>query len=307
MLGQIVEINSTGKHLSKHRGHLQVSENSIVLGTVSFDTVLGIIVTGHGCTHSSNLIVECANRGIPFVVCGNNYSPVAYMLPVDGHHQQSMRMRQQLSASPVLKKQLWKSVVQAKISNQAWALKMCKRDGHLVLEDFSAQVKTGDKNNMEAQAAARYWRYLMGEDFRRDTSDGGVNAMLNYGYAIIRSMVARAVCGAGLHPTLGIHHIGGANPMCLVDDLMEPFRPIVDCVVYNLSQQGNSQITTEVKKVLSNLTVLDMTTSKGVSPLFKVCSNYTVEVAKLYGGDGRCDLFPLEMPTIDSLEKIHKL
>ena len=305
MLGQIIEINSNGKHLSKHRGHLQVSENGVVLGTVSFDTVLGIVITGHGCTHSSNLIAECANRGIPFVICGNNYNPVAYMMPVDGHHQQSMRMRHQLSASSVLKKQLWKSVVQSKITNQARALEMCKRDGYLVLQDFAIKVKTGDKNNMEAQSAARYWRYLMGDNFRRDSSAGGVNAMLNYGYAIIRSMVARAVCGAGLHPTLGIHHIGGGNPMCLVDDLMEPFRPIVDCVVYSLWQQGNSEINTEVKKVLSNLTVLDMPSNKGVSPLFKVCSNYAVAVAKLYGGDGGDSLFFPEMPTLDSLQKIY--
>lgn len=296
MLGQIIEIATPKCHVAKDRGFLTVSHQGDIKGKVPLDDILGIMVTGHGCTHSSNLITACSERGIAFVICGSNFTPSAYMLPTNGNTYQSERFRQQIAMKETAKNQLWKQVVRAKINSQAWALETIGQiDGANVLRDYSRRVKSGDTSNVEGTTSARYWRYMMGNDFRRDQSAMGGNSLLNYGYAVVRSTVARAVCATGLHPTIGIHHKNRTNPMCLVDDLMEPFRPIVDITVHHLQERGYDQIDATTKSVLSNITALDMPSDKGVAPLFKVVTTYTKNLVHVMAGDCKT-LTPPIMP-----------
>ena len=298
MIGQILEISTPNKHLSKHRGFLQISEDKAVLAQIPLDTILGIVVSGFGCTHSTNLIQACVDNKIFFVICGKNYTPTAYILPVSGHHAQSERFRTQVATKETTKNNLWKHIVQHKIYSQVWALQICDKPGDIILKYYIKQVKSGDKTNAEGTVASLYWKMLMGDDFRRDTNISGINSLLNYGYTILRSLTARAVCGAGLHPTIGLHHKNKKNAMCLVDDIMEPFRPLVDVVVYMLWQQNHTEITTYTKQVLSNIVALDMPTEKGTTPIFTVIAQYTKHIydtmdLTLQSGGGQVLIKPL--------------
>jgi CRISPR-associated protein Cas1 len=176
-------------------------------------------------------------------------------------------MRMQVDAALPLKKRLWQQIVSAKILMQAAILdSMAQPSGALLA--MAKSVRSGDSENMEAQAARRYWPLLMGADFRCDHDQPGTNALLNYGYTILRAATARAVLGAGFHPSLGLHHHNRGNPMCLVDDLMEPFRPLVDLLVLRLSHENAiPTLDKDSKRALVAITAFDLTTSAGVTPL----------------------------------------
>jgi CRISPR-associated protein Cas1 len=169
------------------------------------------------------------------------------------HYKQAGNLQAQLSSTLPLAKQLWKQLVQAKIMGQHQVLDATGNFLGNALAEMAGRVKSGDPENMEAQAARRYWPLLMGNDFTRNPDTGGANSLLNYGYAILRATVARAVISVGLHPSLGVHHQNRLNAFCLVDDLMEPYRPTVDYCVFHLLREGKSDITSETKKALANL------------------------------------------------------
>ncbi|MGB6087498.1 type II CRISPR-associated endonuclease Cas1, partial [Parvibaculum sp.] len=249
MIGRVVEIAADDRHLAVSRGFLTVSSKGEEVGRVPLDDIGVLLAHAHGLTYSNNLMVELAQRGAAVVLCGPNHMPVAWLWPMDGHHVQSLRMRQQLEAGAPLRKRLWQALVRAKIEQQRAVLeRLGKPDGAFDL--LARKVKSGDPENIEAQAARRYWPLLMGDDFRRDRRSDGANAMLNYGYTVLRAGVARAVTSAGLHPSVGLHHSNRNNPMCLVDDLMEPFRPIVDYMVSRLIVAGKEEVNPETKAVL---------------------------------------------------------
>lgn len=266
MIGRVVEIAEDGRHLSALRGFMVVSAERNEIGRVPLDDIGVVIVNAHGATYSNNLLVALAERGAALVLCGPNHSPVAWMWPLVGHHAQSLRMRAQLEAPKPLCKRLWQTIVRAKVVQQGAVLEALGRAGG-GFGLLARQVASGDPANIEAQAARRYWPLLFGADFRRDRGSGGVNALLNYGYTVLRSATARAVVAAGLHPSLGIHHHSRANDMCLVDDLMEPFRPIVDLQVARLAEAGVEGVTREAKEALAGITAFDMRTVKGTTPL----------------------------------------
>ena len=269
--GQFVEISKPNVHLSLYRGFLKISQKKEVLGQVPLDDILGLIITGHGCSHSSNVLVALTERGIPVSICSSNFMPRILILPLVGNCKKKIRIQSQVEAGRPLQKKLWKQIVQLKLENQAFVL----RENNLPYEkllNMSKEVKSGDPENLEAQGARRYWTLLFSNQFKRDTNGDGVNAMLNYAYAIIRSCVARSVMATGLHPSLGIHHQNTYNPMCLVDDLMEPFRPLGDYVVKQLFLKGHQGVNTEVKKTLSKIAVVDVIGKSGKSPLFQVVS-----------------------------------
>jgi CRISPR-associated protein Cas1 len=171
--------------------------------------------------------------------------------------------------------------VRAKIENQGAALAALGRpSGGFRL--LGRQVASGDPENLEGQAARRYWPLMFGPDFRRDRDRPGVNGLLNYGYTVLRAATARAVVAAGLHPSLGIHHRNRTDDMCLVDDLMEPFRPLVDVEVVRLVSNGIEEVTGEAKRVLARLTLADMRTAKGVTPLGTCLENLTASLGQSY-------------------------
>ena len=231
MVGRVVEVATDRRHLSIERGFVVVTEAGVEVGRVALDDIAALIANAHGLTYSNALLVRLASLGIPTVLCGDNHRPAAVAWPVESHHVQTGRMNDQASAGKPLKKRLWTQVVRAKIQAQGATLAAVGAP-HEGFQLLSRKVRSGDPDNVEAEAARRYWPLLFGREFRRDRDAGGINSLLNYGYAILRAAVARAVMGAGLHPSLGLMHTNRSNPMVLVDDLMEPFRPTVDREVW---------------------------------------------------------------------------
>jgi CRISPR-associated protein Cas1 len=284
MVGRVVEIATDGRHLAIDRGFMTVSEKGSELGRVPLDDLAAVVANAHGLTYSNNLLVTLATRGVPVVLCGPNHRPVALVWPVDGHHAQSGRMGDQANASVPLKKRLWQQIVQAKILAQGATLAAVGAEarGFLLL---SRKVRAGDPSNVEAEAARRYWPLLLGTAFRRDQDGGGLNGLLNYGYAVLRAATARAVMAAGLHPSLGLMHSNRGNALVLVDDLMEPFRPIVDREVHRLQSEKILDVSSEAKAALARTMIVDLPTADGVSPLMTCLERLTTSLAKAYSGE----------------------
>ncbi len=284
MIGRVVEIASDGRHLAIDRGFMTVSDKENELGRVPLDDLAAVVANAHGLTYSNNLLVTLATRGVPVVLCGPQHRPMAVVWPVDGHHAQSGRMDDQANAGAPLKKRLWQQIVQAKILAQGATLAAvgAESGGFLLL---SRKVRAGDPGNVEAEAARRYWPLLFGSAFRRDQDGDGLNGLLNYGYAVLRAATARAVMAAGLHPSLGLMHSNRGNAMVLVDDLMEPFRPVIDREVHRLRGDKIVEVTSETKATLARLMVIDLPTADGVSPLMTCLERLTNSLAKAYSGE----------------------
>lgn len=265
-LSRIVEITEEGRHLSKDRGFLLVSAGREEVGRVPLDDIGAVLATAKGTSVSVALLAALAERGVPLVVPGANFQPVGLLWPLVSHHAQQRRMAAQLERTRAIEKRLWAQVVTAKIRRQGWALQAAGQPAGAFAR-LARQVRAGDPDNLEAQAARRYWPLLLGKDFRRDTEAGGANALLNYGYAVLRAGVARAIVAAGLHPGLGIFHRHPRNAMPLADDLMEPFRPIVDLEVRTLLSEGVKGVTIAAKRRLAGLLWRDEVSPAGTSPL----------------------------------------
>lgn len=262
-MDQIVDIATDGRHLSRERGFLKVSEGTEEIGRIPLDQIAGVIVHAQGTTWSTSLLTELADRGVPVVLCGSNHAPRSVLLPLEG---QGARLRAQWQAKTPLMKQAWKQVVISKITMQAAALE-AMGETHAPVTMLKRKVTSGDSANTEAQAARYYWPRMMGEDFRRDRTAADLNALLNYGYTVLRAATARAVVAAGLHPTIGLHHSNRGNAFALADDLMEPFRPLVDCCVRGLSSRNGPEVDTEAKQTLARLIALDLPLGDGLTPV----------------------------------------
>ncbi|MCW0180988.1 type II CRISPR-associated endonuclease Cas1 [Zavarzinia sp.] len=295
MIGRVVEIATDGRFLALDRGFLTVSEKGEEVGRVPLDSIAAVVANAHGLGFTNNILVELSRRGIPVVLCGANHRPEAIVWPVEGHHQQAGRIADQIAAALPLKKRLWAQVVKAKILAQGASLAAVgARHGGFQL--LAAKVRSGDPDNVEAEAARRYWPLLMGPEFRRDRDAEGANALLNYGYAVLRAGVARAVMAGGLHPSLGLMHANRGNAMVLVDDLMEPFRPVVDIEVWRLLRAGTIQVDREAKAALARVMVLDLPTSEGTSPVMTCAERLVNSVAKAFAGEG--DRLALPLPRL---------
>jgi len=265
-LGRIVEIAEDGRYLAKDRGFLTISVKGAEVGRVPIDDLSAVVATSPATIASCALLSELATRGIPFVLCGRNYAPSALIWPVSGHHAQQRRMEAQLDATRSLGKRLWALVVAAKVRRQGWALLQAGQPAGAFAR-LAREIKSGDPDNIEAQAARRYWPLLMGPEFRRDPDGDGPNALLNYGYTVLRGATARAIVAAGLHPGLGIFHRHPQNAMPLADDLMEPFRPVVDVCVVGLLRDGVDRVTADAKRRLAMILLNEEVTSAGRTPL----------------------------------------
>lgn len=200
----------------------------------------------------SNLITSCEQNNCIIVFCDRKHLPVSVLLPLSGNSLHSKILNIQTSVKKPIKKRIWQKIVIAKIESQIKALLSCGKNSP-ALEQMKSRVRSGDTDNIESQAARVYWPLLFGNDFRRNQKKKGTNSLLNYRYALLRASVARAICGTGLHPALGIHHHNQYNPMCLADDLMEPFRPIVDRKVYKLWEKELFDINKRTKSFLLSL------------------------------------------------------
>lgn len=283
-----------------------VSEGLDEVGRVPLDDVAAVIVHAHGVTWTTNLVVKLAERGAIMLLCGANQAPVALCLPIAGHHAQNGRMRAQWEAGRPLAKQLWRLVVIAKIQWQAAALDAAGARGE-PLRFLARRVRSGDPDNLEAQAARRYWSELMGAGFRRDRGADGANALLNYGYTVMRAACARAVVAAGLHPSVGIHHANRGNPLALADDLIEPFRPLVDSLTLRLRTAGVEAVSPEAKRAYAALIALDLPGGDGVTTVWLAAVRAAQTLATAFQTGQAADLVlphppsALELAGLDAL------
>lgn len=291
MTGRIVEIAEDGRHLAKSRGFLTVSEKGSELGRIPLDDIDAVIASAHGLTYSNNLLVALAEQGAPLVLCGANHRPAAILWAAESHNEQAGRMADQAAAKKPLKKRLWAQIVRAKIEGQGASLEAAGAE-HRGFYLLSRKVRSGDPDNVEAQAARRYWPLLFGKDFRRDRGSEGVNAMLNYSYTVLRAGAARAVMAAGLHPSFGLSHRQRRNAFALADDLMEPFRPVADLLVCELAQSGAEGVGKETKPHLARILITDMSTPDGASPVGVCLERLALSLARCFSGEAKA----LELP-----------
>lgn len=244
-VGRIVEVSEHGRHLSLDRGFLVVREGDEERGRVPLDDIGAVVLSAYGTSYTTPLIVALVERGAIIVTCGKNHLPVAWTLPVVGHHAQTRIVAAQVDAPKPLNKRLWQYIVQTKIAAQADALEALGKSRAL-LDGLIDQVQSGDPTNVEARAAQAYWPALLGPTFRRDREADGINSVLNYGYTVLRASTARAIVASGLHPSVSIKH--RRDPLALSDDVMEPFRPVVDGQVAILAGQDRRHLTWEIRE-----------------------------------------------------------
>ncbi|MGL5919836.1 MAG: type II CRISPR-associated endonuclease Cas1 [Bacteroidales bacterium] len=259
---------------------------------------IGIVLLDHPqITITHNLIEALLENNSALITCDRKHLPVGLLLPLEGNTLQNERFRHQVEASLPLKKQLWQQTVQYKISNQASLLsEACKTEtGNM--QKWVQDVRSGDPDNLEARAAAYYWKNLFRHypEFTRDKEGDYPNNLLNYGYAILRGTIARALLVSGLLPTLGIHHHNKYNAYCLADDIMEPYRPFVDKLVLEIMSKEKEEtvLTTAQKVELLKIPTLDVVINGQKSPLMIAAGMTTASLAKCFLGETRKILYPI--------------
>lgn len=258
---------------------------------------IGVVVLDHKqITLTQGVIEKLLENNCALITCGSNRMPVGLMLPLCGNTTQNERFRSQLNISLPLQKQLWQQTVQYKIRNQASVLGGMRGTIVKNMQAWVKEVKSGDPDNLEARAAAYYWRNLFPEipDFTRDRGGCPPNNLLNYGYAILRAVVARSLVISGLLPTLGIHHHNRYNAYCLADDIMEPYRPYVDELVVKIVDSGVdcSELTKEIKSQLLTIPVIDVVINGERSPLMIAVGQTTASLYKCFSGELRKIMYP---------------
>lgn len=258
---------------------------------------LGVVVLDNKqITITSGVLEALLENNCAVIICDSKSMPIGLMLPLYGNTTQNERFRQQLDASLPLKKQLWQQTVQMKINNQASVLKDCVGEEVRCMRVWASDVRSGDPDNLEARAAAYYWKSLFAdiEGFTREREGIYPNNLLNYGYAILRAVVARGLVTSGLLPTLGIHHHNRYNAYCLADDIMEPYRPYVDELVFKLVQINGKvlDLTKEIKAKLLEIPTLEVKIGGKRSPLMVAVGQTTASLYKCFSGEVRRISYP---------------
>ncbi len=257
---------------------------------------IGIIILDHQqITITHSLISALVDNNVALIHCDDTHHPSGLMMPLSGNSLQTEKFRAQIDASVPLKKNLWQQTVSAKIHNQAEVLADAGKPVENMLY-WAKEVKSGDSENHEARAAAYYWQSLFPENlnFRRSREGMAPNNILNYGYAILRAMVARSLVASGLLPTLGIFHRNKYNAYCLADDIMEPYRPFVDRVVLNIVRNGEdfTELSKSTKEQLFKIASVDVFFGKERSPLLVGLQKTTSSLAKCFEGGSKKMLYP---------------
>jgi len=255
---------------------------------------IGVLIIDHQqITVTSTLISKLLEHNVAMITCNEKHHPTGMMLNLDGHTKQSKLFKHQLEASEPLKKQLWKQTIVTKIENQAVVLSL-KEVPNPYLINLSKEVKTADSTNCEAQAAAYYWKHLFDFSFKRERFGEAPNHVFNYGYAILRAIVARNLVGSGLLPTLGIFHRNQYNAYCLADDIMEPYRPIVDNYILTLLEihELTEELSKELKVGLLQIPVLDVKIGQAKRPLMVAVQETTASLAKCFEGKEKKIKYP---------------
>ncbi|MBQ2913658.1 MAG: type II CRISPR-associated endonuclease Cas1 [Bacteroidales bacterium] len=263
--------------------------------TIPVEDIGIVVLDNKQITITHGLLEALLENNAAVITCDSSRLPAGLMLPLCGNTTQNERFRSQLDASLPLKKQMWQQTIQAKIKNQAKVLQSQGVEiGNMLV--WAEKVKSGDTDNLEARAAAYYWKNVFPfiDRFYRDRNGVPPNNLLNYGYAVLRAIIARALVSSGLLPTLGIHHHNRYNAYCLADDIMEPYRPYVDKLVIDiiLSGEDYSKLSTSIKSKLLSIPVLDVIVDGVRKPLMIAASTTTASLAKCFDGEIRKVIYP---------------
>ncbi len=258
-----------------------------------------VVLDNQQITITSGLIAALLDNNCAVVTCDDHRMPTGLLLPLSGNTLQSERFRSQIDASLPLKKQLWQQTIQAKILNQSAILDRCRQEKFPCMGIWSKEVVSGDTKNVEARAAAYYWKNLFEgvkeiKDFVRDRDGFAPNNLLNYGYAILRAVVARSLVGSGLLPTFGIHHHNRYNAYCLADDIMEPYRPYVDELVFKIVEEQGApeELTIDIKRELLSIPTLDVVIEGKRSPLMIATQQTAASLMRCFSGEQRKIEYP---------------
>ncbi len=258
---------------------------------------LGVVILDHKqITITQGLIEKLLDNNTALITCGSSHIPTGLLMPLSGNTTQSERFLKQINATGSLKKFLWGQTIRSKIANQAFVLDKYRNSNIRNMKYWMEEVKSGDPDNYEGRAAAYYWKELFSEikGFTRDREGSPPNNLLNYGYAILRAVIARSLVGSGLLPTLGIHHHNRYNAYCLADDIMEPYRPFVDRLVVDIINSGEdiSELSTSVKRQLLQIPTIDVMIAGSMSPLMIAAGQTTASLYKCFEGSVRKIKYP---------------
>jgi CRISPR-associated protein Cas1 len=264
--------------------------------TIPIEDIGIVVLDNKRITITQGVLEALLENNCAVITCNETHLPIGMHLPLVGNTTQTERMRYQIEASLPLKKQLWQQTIIAKIQNQAAVLKQMRGTEVRNMQKWATEVKSGDSDNLEARAAVYYWQnaFPMIENFTREREGESPNNLLNYGYAILRAIVARALVSSGLLTTLGIHHRNKYNAFCLADDIMEPYRPYVDRLVMQLYDKypNTQELTKELKTELLSIPVLDVNINGKRSPLMVAVTTTTSSLQKCYAGELRKIIYP---------------
>lgn len=258
---------------------------------------IGVVVLDHQqITITHGLLSALAENNTAVITCNNKHMPIGLLQSLDSNTLQSERYQNQIKASLPLRKQLWQQTISQKIANQASALNQYNNTNVQCMRIWSKEVKSGDKDNLEGRAAVFYWSQLMKDipQWTRDANGDWPNSLFNYGYAILRAIVARALVASGLLPTLGIHHHNRYNAYCLADDIMEPYRPYIDLLVLDLYSEYKdyNEITSKMKLTLLSIPTLDVTITNNRRPLMIAVQQTTASLAKCFNQEQKRIEYP---------------
>lgn len=299
MLRRTIEFSTPGTRLSVALRQLVIERPEMPKATLPIEDLGVLIIDDARASYTQSVFIELLAAGATVMVTGRDHLPVGMMLPLDAHHVQTERHRAQVTVSEPVKKRAWAAIISAKIAQQGAVL------AHFTGNDdgfvpMAKRVRSGDPDNLEAQAAQRYWPRLFGRDFRRDRDADGVNALLNYGYAVIRAATARSVVASGLIPSLGVFHRNRGNPFCLADDLFEPFRPFVDWRVRRLidDHDGKTPPLDDKATKAALLSLFNETIVIGGrrNPILVAIQLSAASLARVLTGEGKDLALPLGLP-----------
>ena len=257
---------------------------------------IGVVILDHQqIVITQALMASLLENNVALITCDKTHHPTGLLLNLAGNQLQSAKFKAQLGASQPLIKQLWQQTIKAKITNQATILKRYGKEASNMMK-WADDVRSGDPDNLEARAAAYYWKNIFPEvaDFKREREGIAPNNLLNYAYAIVRAIVARSLVGSGLLPTLGIHHRNQYNHYCLADDIMEPYRPFADALVVEIVRNGEdySELNTSIKKQLLGVASVDTVFDDERSPFMIAVQRSTASLAKCFEGEATKLLYP---------------
>ncbi len=267
-------------------------ESKTEIGRVAIEDMALLLLDHYQITISTQAIIALQANTVAIITCDAHHLPFGIMLPMYGNSEYSERIKKQMQVSDPLKKQLWKQTVYAKVKNQQAVLWQYQKP-YAHMDYYLEHIKSGDRSNMEGIAAQNYWKYLL-NDFQRVRFGDTPNNFLNFGYAVLRSIIARALVSSGLLPVLGIFHKNKYNPYCLADDIMEPYRPFVDKMVYQYigSNKNHTELNKEAKAYLLQIATQDVKIDGNTRPLLVAVTTTTASLYKCYTGENRQIKYP---------------